>query len=64
MPIKFGVFANPDGSCDKKLYDQTSHNGHKKLVSVERWPSQRVLNKSQCMDGLPKKVAVVKWWPL
>ena len=44
--------------------DQTSHNGHKKLVRVEWWPSQSILNKSQCMDSLPKNMAVVKRWPL
>ena len=38
------------------------HNGH--LGDRRKWPLQRCLNKSQCMDCPPKEVANVQWWPL
>ena len=38
------------------------HNGH--LEDRRKWPLQRGLNKSQCMDSLPKNVAVVESWSL
>ena len=36
----------------------------KKVAVVERRPFERGLNKSQCMDGPPKKVVVRERWPL
>ena len=36
------------------------HNGH--LGERRKWPLQRGLNYSQCMDSLPKKVAAVESW--
>ena len=40
------------------------------MAVVGRWPFKRGLNKSQCLDGLPKKggryreVAIVETWLL
>ena len=38
------------------------NNGH--VGDRRKWPLYRGLNKSQCMDCPPKKVAVVERWPL
>ena len=49
-------------SC--RTSQQRPHWEQKQVPIVERWPLQRGLNKSQCMDCLPKKAAVVKRWLL
>ena len=38
--------------------------GQKEVATVKRWPLQRGLNKSECMDCPPQKMAIVERWPL
>ena len=38
--------------------------GQKEVATVKRWPLQRGLNKSECMDCPPEKMAIVEKWPL